>query len=423
MLLFCLRINQFLWLLPLLSISLTAKAYNLQVSISGLTNVKIHLAEYVGNSYFIIDSARTDATGNGIFSQTENAPYGIYYLVLPNKNSIEFLMTDQQDLVIETSIYSPVVSLKIHGSKESATYLHLQQFTSTQHKEIHRLKAELKNNEDLNSMYRCMKEIATIEKNIEKRRNEIIKNHPDWILSDYLRLTVDNLKSQNVNWNSTEELFYSYFKDIDFTSETIIRAPFFKDGLTHFISRYLKNSPEKVEQMTNLVVKSSFNKKVEQSILNSMYLHFNSLPDRLKGEYCMVSLAKELQQTTPVQPDLVFNWSQVNDLKNTFAGEALPHGLIKLYQQPLTYVLAVWNSDCSACYTDKTYLKQINTPVKILVLGTSEISATLRDLDTFTIAGQQQVLSNFPVFETPVYFLIEDKNRIVQKTYNIRDFL
>ena len=267
-----------------ITFAFSARAYNIQIHIQGLSNVKIMLAEFYGNSYFVIDTTRLDTEGIGRFENKTNISEGIYYIVLPNKNSIEFLLSSNEELIIQTDTQHPFNNLQIKGSQESSAYIHYQQFLAKQFGLMKNLSTEMKQSQkDLNAVYRIMKEISAIQKNIEERKSEIIQNYPDWIFSEYLKMTLDPVKNSSKTSMPFQEKYEAYFREYNFSSISVARTPFFPEGVIHFVNRYATDNHE-IRQMARLIIDSGIPKQVKGIIFEILHDYFKSLEQQITGE-------------------------------------------------------------------------------------------------------------------------------------------
>ncbi|NJM17050.1 MAG: DUF4369 domain-containing protein [Bacteroidales bacterium] len=111
----------------------TTKAADIKVNIKGLANRNVFLARYYAGKAIMIDTTLTGKDGKGLF-MSQNRDPGLYYLVLPDRKSLEFLVNDNQDLTLETTVYSPQASLTIKGTQASVDYLLLNRFLLKQDK-------------------------------------------------------------------------------------------------------------------------------------------------------------------------------------------------------------------------------------------------------------------------------------------------
>ncbi len=399
----------------------SAWSYNIHIHIHGLRNVKIMLAEFYGNSSYVIDTVRLDEDGTGQFKINKDIIPGIYYIVLPNKNSIEFLLSSSEELKFQTNIQQPFKNLQVHGCEESSTYIHYQQFMAKQFDILKELTEEMKNSErDLNAVYRKMKEISAIQKNIEERKVEIIQNYPDWIFSEYLKMTIDPLKKSSLPSISFQEKYETYFREYDFSATHVLRTPVFRSGIIHFINRYATDS-QKISHMTRLVIGSGMPSKVKGIILEIMHEHFQSMDQQITGEQYLVSMAGELMKND--YPEIGFHPSMIIPLQKTFPGNAIPTEIRNQTSANEPYVLGFWNPDCVACKKDETRIHAMDFPVYIVMLRpyTPDESINSQPFNTIEWNFDDQALSDFPVNHTPVYFLVDDNGIILQKTYHLHE--
>lgn len=401
----------------------SAKSYNIQIKLHGLNHVSVMLAEFYVDSYFIIDTAKTDQNGFGIFTSGHDIDPGIYYVVLPGQKSIEFLLSKNQDIVIETNTTEPMNNLRIYGNNESSEYARYQQFLLQQYKLMDKLTIDMRNNrEDINTMYSAMKKISSIEKNIEARKSEIIAINPNWLLSKYLIMSKNNLENRDLETLSMEAKLADYFSFYDFSSTDILRTPLFKDGLVYFMNRYLQSDTHDVFTMTDFIISQSAPKRVTEGTLNIMFLHFSGYDDRLKGEKCLISMAKRLKNESGLNTR--FYVERLIAIERTMPGNTIPAEIATYLSAKDKQVLAVWNADCEACKNDKQDIQNLSMPVRVMFIGNIDRGKEQMDeVDGFHFEHQSILLSEFPINNTPVYFLLDETGKIKFKTYNLKEWL
>lgn len=401
------------------------KPYSISIHVHGLNHIKVFLAEYYGNSFYIIDSVKTDEHGKAVLQAHKELPPGTYYLVLPNKNSLELLLGQQQDFTLETSIRDPFNSLNIYGPEETATYVHYQKFIANHSQQIQRLTTELKNNHDnLNTVYRNMKEISLIEKNMVQRKKEIIREHPDWLLSTYLTMSIDNLKEGPVKTMDVEKRFQLYFKSYDFTSPEILRTPIYRKGIRNFLDKYTDAKAGTIAKVTRLILQTNMLTESKSTFLNVMYEYYSQMDNEPRTELFLSAIAQEILNINEKDLHLMFSPTHLYKLKNTLPGSILPEGLSRYIEQNNRTLLAIWNPECTACKQDIMKLKNISIPYHVIVFGGGNADYQEKKPHFHNISvDQQEVFKDFPVEQTPVYFIIDEKNRIIKKSYQIQPFL
>lgn len=398
-----------------------AKSYNIQIKLHGLQRVSVMLAEFYVDSYYIIDTIKTDGNGCGIFTRGCKIEPGIYYIVLPGRKSIEFLLSENQDIVIETNTTEPMNNLRIYGNNQSSEYARYQQFLLQQYKLMDELTMNLRNNrEDVNVMYSTMKKISAVEKNIEARKSEIIATNPDGLLSKYLLMSKDNLEKRNLESLSMEEKIAGYFAFYDLSSTDVIRTPFFKEGFTYFMKRYLQPDAQDVFALTDFVLNQSAPQEVKESALNIMFSHFSGFDDRLKGEKCLISMANRLKNVSGLNTR--FYPENLIAIQHTMPGNKVPAEIATYLSATGRQILAVWNADCNACQNDKMDIQNLSMPVKVMFIGNfGERKEMPDDVDGFHFEHQSILSSSFPINHTPVYFLVDEAGKIRLKTYKLSE--
>ncbi|MGZ4035917.1 MAG: DUF4369 domain-containing protein [Bacteroidia bacterium] len=94
------------------------------------------LACYFADKNFIKDSAKANAKGEVLFTNTEKYPQGIYLFVLPNKKYFDFVMDEGQNFSLETDTTDFVKNMKVKGSDENKYFFEYNVFMAGKQKQI-----------------------------------------------------------------------------------------------------------------------------------------------------------------------------------------------------------------------------------------------------------------------------------------------
>ncbi|GHT81110.1 hypothetical protein FACS189467_4590 [Bacteroidia bacterium] len=74
----------------------------INVQIKGLRDTDLYLGYRFENKHYVADTARVDSKGKAVFKNKTARHKGIYFVVLPNRQSFDFLMTDNQKFSVTT---------------------------------------------------------------------------------------------------------------------------------------------------------------------------------------------------------------------------------------------------------------------------------------------------------------------------------
>jgi ribosomal protein S8 len=102
-------------------------SYQIKFKFKNLKDTEIFLGYHFGSKKFISDTTQVDNKGIAVFKGKEMLPGGVYLMILPSKNFMEFIVAED-DISIEIDTSDFISETKIIKSEENVvfyTYLNL----------------------------------------------------------------------------------------------------------------------------------------------------------------------------------------------------------------------------------------------------------------------------------------------------------
>lgn len=224
--------------------------YEIPITFTPYKNTWIYIGSYFGKGKAISDSAWLNENSQGVFKGKNKLTGGIYFIVSPAKNIIEFeLLMDEEQHFSITADTAHRDNPKIKGSLDNDLFFSYSKISAEKGKNIQALKGKFslaKTNED-SVKYR--NEIIKLENDLQAYRNKLIKENPNSLLSVLFHVMKkpESPAIPIVNGKPDSLYPYRYIKehywdDVNFFDDRILRTPFFEPKLDEYFKYYI--SPE-----------------------------------------------------------------------------------------------------------------------------------------------------------------------------------
>lgn len=234
------------------------------VTLTPLTNCKIYIGSYYGNSMVIADSAILNDKSQGVFQGPTKLTGGIYFLVSPQKTmQAEFLMDNQQHFTIvgDTSNKQNVV---ITGSPDNDLFKTYSAFTNEKGSKKAQLIKEFQAPKSPEDSIRIRNEIVKLNGEMEQYQDNILKNHPNSLLAVLLnalrRPTTPAIPVKNGKADSSYPYRYvkeHYWDDVSFNDDRLLRTPFFEPKLDDYFKNLVSPEPDSIIAEVNYILLSA----------------------------------------------------------------------------------------------------------------------------------------------------------------------
>ena len=345
----------FVFIICLLQLSSTfstqlkgATNYSFQFQIKGLDiPEKCILGYYQGDFTYVIDSVNVSNGGKLSFKGQRDLATGLYFLMIPNKGVIDFIVHDENQFQIKSDISNLKKNLSVKGSIENKAYFDYLSFLETKREEIQQQQ------QMLNMIKRATKDPQVIQEN-QQRINSLhqsIAIHAYELMDEYTTTFFCMMMEANelpevpsnipvqVN-NQTNPIYLQYVKDhfwdnFDFNEAGLLQTKIFPAKANLFFERLTAPSVEGViESVDILAQKSKANKTMMNNTLRWLVTKFEDTKN--KGTDAVFVHIFDTYFTSPEKDGIdVATFSRVEQKANYFrpvlAGKIAPN--IKLLDQ------------------------------------------------------------------------------------------
>ncbi len=446
-----------------------AGGYHIHVSITPYKNDTIYFASYYGKSNRLVDSAFLNENGEGDFYGPAKLPKGIYFFVSPKKSFLfEVLMDSAQQFSLKADV-NKIGDIIITGSPENSLFAEYTKFLSVISPQLNKAQQALKSanaKEDSAKALNVLKEYAA---RLSKYRDSVINNNPNSMLADFLNAAKipehqNPVKTNNGTIDSLSPYYYvkeHYWDNVQFYDDKLVRTPFFDKKLEDYLKYYVPAVPDSIINEINFMLLSARSGKEMFHYLLAKFTDKYINPEYMGQDKVFLFLFQNFYSKgdtnwlSPAQNKYIFNRAY-SIIANQINEQAAPMELndttnkpSSLYNinSPFTFV-AFWDPHCSHCKLqiprlDSFYrAKWKNLGLKIFAVNVNENAADdwkkLIAENKLTnwyhawqprenrLADEKAGKANFrqlyDVEETPTYFLLDEKKRIIAKKLSIDQF-
>ena len=443
-----------------LSQGVRAQPCQIKVTLDGLKDTNLYLANYYGSKILRVDSARIDKTGTAIFKNKEARSQGIYLIYLNKDNYFDFLLGADQQFSIRTS-FGPQAKRIFQGAAETETFQQYQEFLSVQRIRQQKLQKELeahKNNPD--SVKIISPEIDELNQEMENYWEKKSSEYKGTFLADFLRSMIyphptpfnppadcknpDSLKwVMNYNFNKDH-----YWDNFNFSQPAMIRTPLIDSRLDNYFKNTLLQIPDSFLQPTfELIEKAKANEEMYRYIslqrlnaaVTSEVMGMDKLFVEIAERYFLngkatwldtAAIAKVKEKVRVTKPNLIGNLAPELKLPDSEGN------YYSLRQMNAKYtILLFWEPNCSHCKKAVPQLyKDLYLPLKdkgidiYAVCTQNKKEDWLKAISEYKIydwtnVWDPSVTSNFrylyDIFSTPVIYILDPSKHIIAKRLDV----
>lgn len=352
----------------------TGKGTNIKISVKGLENSQMVLANYFGDKQYVKDTIKMDKNAVAYIKADTTVPGGVYLAVFPDLGNryFEFILNEPQ-FSIETDTNDLTGHIKITGSVENKYFYDDMKYLGTMKQLSDSLGSLYKAAKDQKDKDKYREQLGKIDKEVKAKRTEVMEKNPDLFYAKLLKAMKDievPEAPRDANGKITDSSFqWRYYKNhywdnIDLKDERLLRCPIFHNKLKQFMTQTVVQIPDSINVAGDeLLAKTDMKNEVYRYILtyifnemaNSKVMGFDNSYVHFGKKYFCTGLApwidtakmfKICDRVKRLEPVLVgkkaqrlilptdsteTQWKSLYDMKNKYT------------------VVAFWDPDCGHC--------------------------------------------------------------------------
>ncbi len=270
----------------ILSINSFSQGYEIPVKINNLKDSMIYFGNHFGNGFFVNDSAKLDNNGQVLFTGDEPLKGGIYFLFLPGGKYFDFLIDKHQKFSIQCDTTDFLNTVSFKNSFQNEKFFNYQKYLNKQYQTINQIKEKQKTYlTKLDSLMQLEDEVQLIHNKIYLRKEEIISDHPDSLISVLIKAGIPIIPppsprdTSGAIIDSTFEYRYvkaHFFDNIDFSDERLLRTAILQNKVLEYLNRMAPPMLDSIAKEVDYVVKkASANPEVYKFVLNTLFRFYN----------------------------------------------------------------------------------------------------------------------------------------------------
>lgn len=433
--------------------------YTIKVKINNTKDTVCYLGYPYGDKKYVQDTAKVEKGNTFTFHKADTLEEGIYFIYTPNNVYFE-IITDNQNISLETDTIDLIKNLKIKGSKQTEIFRDFQLFMRENQQKASSLTTKMKEDKSNEEKYRS--ELILIDRNVKDYRNKLIEDNKDLFVAKLIKSTIEIEVPESPKDASGKEIdpnfrfnYYRqhYFDNIDFSESAMLRTPILTQKINEYLDKLTYKHPDSLIEAAHFIIEKaktnkdvfrycvvSISNKYETSNIMGMDAVFVDLAESyyLTGQAfwadkeLVEKIAKRVQELKPLIGDKAPNIIAIDTMEN----------MVPLYSVENEYtVLYFYDPDCGHCKKKTPELQKIYES-QLKDMGVEVYAANINtDMEkwkdfikkfnlTFINVADPNTHSNFRadyyVDQTPkIYILDSDKNIIAKKldVEQIADFI
>lgn len=462
----------FTFLLPVLGSTQTSTnidGYRISVTLPPYKNDTVFLASYYGKSNRIADTAILNEKSEGLFEGNEKLPQGIYFLVSPERTLLfEILMDDVQQFSVNMDAGNSS-NITVKGSPDNTLFAYYTRTLGEISPAINEAQLHLKNAKNQADTFAARNELRMAAARLTTFRDSLMLANPNSMLATLLNgARIPEYPRPPVKADGIVDSLYPfyyvkehYWDGVDFFDERFLRTPYFEKKLDDYFKQFVAPQPDSIinevsymllsaresTEMLHYLLAKFTDKYINPEIMGQDKVFLYLFEEYyLKGDTAWLSPAQNkyiLDRGYSLIANQINEQGAPMDMLDT-SGKP-----ISLYdiRAPFTFV-AFWDPHCGHCkdripVLDSFYrAKWKSLGVEIFSVNVNENVfddwvAFIKDhnLQGWKHAWQtreqrlaQQKLQQanyrqlYDVQETPSFFLLDDKKRIIAKKLSLNQF-
>lgn len=332
------------FLLPILLLILfnpaRAQGYRIGLELEGLSGDTVILGEYFTSRMTPKDTIVVGPGGNGVFSGEEALTGGMYLIYLGPDKYFDFLLGDDQDLLIRADTSDISGSLEFRGSEDNRLFLEYKDFLGKQRQLLGMTQAKLKDAENAKDTASIREEINAVNRDMEAYMDRIEKDYPEHFVSTFIGATREPVPPENLLTGQPrhdDSLRFFYFMDhyldrFDPFDVRLLHTPVYEGKIKGYITRAVPQHPDSLKVAADFLLEGSKkDPELYRYMLITLFNHFaESKYMGMDAVYFHIAEYYYIPDATWSSPDFIAKLRENLDKnKGTLIGEQAPDLLLR----------------------------------------------------------------------------------------------
>ena len=464
-----------LLLVILIPVQLEAqKGHSIRVKFPQLANKSIILAHYLGKGGYPDDTVKLDNKGTAVFKGPKPLPAGIYFLLLPSRVPMEFLVGEEQSISLEADTINLLESQVVKGSKETSAFLEFQRYgvkiqQATKQLNDRYKKASAAGKDSIH------KESESLVQKEKEFKEKLLKGFPP---NSFLAVLLKSFENVNVpdfprdaSGKVTDSTFkYRYYKNhffdnYDYADARLLRTPLYEQKIKDYLEKMVVLDFDSINlEIDRFLDRTKNNDEIFRYLLSTFFNYYGQKGNEMVGmDGVWVHIAEKYYIPYATWASKAFIETVKKDvikLKPTLLGQKAPN--VTLVELPSDHfmvartdtalksnpflgnyltinqikakllVIVFWEADCGHCQKAmpiiyETYQKLKDKGVAVLAVHSiSSVPGKRKWIDYINEHGMYDWINTWSPYSNdyrelynlnsfPSIFILDEDKRIVSK--------
>lgn len=449
-----------------------AEGYELKIRIKNLANKEIILGHHFADKLYPDDTLKLDNTGYGILKGNTKFPEGMYFLMTPSHNMIDFFMTANQRFAAETDTLNLFEKLKFENSPENSAAAEYRHLLVAMQKETADLREKKKNMTDSADIKETDARLVEIVAGFKAKTDKLIAAQKTNFVGEFIKATQEiNIPEpvRDASGKALDSLFqYRYYRahffdNMNLKDARFLYTPIYDEKIKQYLEKVIPQIPDTInrecDKLLNIaetnpeifryMLITLFNYYATSPIMgfDAVYVHLAEdwyIPKATFNDTAFIRKTREnIIKLKPLllgkpAPNLRMLWLPTEHFiqaKTDTVAQNNPHSgsFIDIYQINAKYtILAFWESDCSHCKKTIPELYEVYQKLKskgVEVMAIHMLGGVEGKKKWISFVNEHEMYDWFNVWNpydytykkiydiitTPVIFILDKDKKIIGK--------
>lgn len=252
----------FVFLVLIISNSLSAQGYRIEITMSGLSRDTLVLGEYFTTRMIPKDTLVLDQKGHGVF-EGDQAFLGGLYIIYYNPNYyFDLMLGDDQELVIKADTSDIAGTIVFEGSRDNEVFHAYKNLLQQKRAEMEDLQSQISEAASETESAPLKEKQELLNKEMEDYMDRVMQENPGLFVSDFIGATREPLppaEMLNGNKRHDDSIRYFYYREhyfdrFDPFDIRLLHSPLFEGKIKNYITRAVTQHPDSLIVAVNFLL-------------------------------------------------------------------------------------------------------------------------------------------------------------------------
>ena len=262
---------------------LRAQGYRIEVEIQGVSSDTLILGEYFTSRMVPKDTIVLDPEGRGVFEGKVALSGGLYLMYMDPGHYFDFLLGDDQDLLIRADRNNLPGSLYFSGSEDNRVFLEYKNFLQIKREELQKVQSSLGASSTAADTLAAVDRQKELNGEMETYMDDICSVHRGLFVTVFIGATREPFPPQTMltgNRRHDDSIRFFYYRDhyfdlFDPFDVRLLHTPLYEGKIKNYISRAVPQHPDSLIVAVDYLLQGSRgNEELYRYMLITLFNHF-----------------------------------------------------------------------------------------------------------------------------------------------------